>query len=80
VLEGHRSVADQAAIVARYEAEVRAAHPGLPTSAVRRLTSRFVSPVQVAPHVAGAAVDLTLVALRDRLQIVVFAHEHGLVG
>jgi len=26
-----------------------------------RLTSRFVSPVEVAPHVAGAAVDLTLV-------------------
>jgi zinc D-Ala-D-Ala dipeptidase len=66
VLEGHRSVADQAAIVARYEAEVRAAHPGLPTSAVRRLTSRFVSPVQVAPHVAGAAVDLTLVDRRGR--------------
>jgi len=66
VVEGHRSVADQAAIVARYEAEVRVAHPGLPAAEVRRLTSRFVSPVAVAPHVAGAAVDLTLVDRHGR--------------
>ena len=66
VVEGHRSVADQATIVARYEASVRAAHPGLPASEIRRLTSRFVAPVAVAPHVAGAAVDLTLVDRRGR--------------
>ncbi len=46
-------VADQRAIIARYEAEVRAAHPGLTRSELRRLTSRFVAPVAVAPHVAG---------------------------
>jgi D-alanyl-D-alanine dipeptidase len=28
---------------------------------LHELTSRFVAPVEVAPHVAGAAVDLTLV-------------------
>ena len=32
-----------------------------PERELDRLTSRFVAPVDVAPHVAGAAVDLTLV-------------------
>ena len=66
VVEGHRSVADQAAIVARYQAEVRDAHPGLPRSEIHRLTSRFVAPVAVAPHVAGEAVDLTLIDRHGR--------------
>ncbi|MBC2931829.1 M15 family metallopeptidase [Nocardioides sp. zg-1228] len=61
VVEGHRSVADQRSIVAAYATEVRAAHPEAGPDEVRRLTSRFVAPVDVAPHVAGAAVDLTLV-------------------
>lgn len=59
--EGWRSPADQAAIVARYRASVRAAHPGAGADEVERLTSRYVAPVAVAPHVAGAAVDVTLV-------------------
>jgi len=66
VVEGHRSMVDQAAIVARYEAEVRAAHPDASVAEVHRLTSRFVAPVPVAPHVAGAAVDLTLVDRHGR--------------
>ena len=61
VVEGHRSVADQQAIIARYSAEVCAARPGISPADLDRLVSRFVSPVAVAPHVAGAAVDLTLV-------------------
>jgi D-alanyl-D-alanine dipeptidase len=61
VVEGHRSVADQRAIIAAYSAEVCASHPGISPDDLHRLTSRFVSPVEVAPHVAGAAVDLTLV-------------------
>jgi len=61
VVEGHRALADQEAIIASYSAQVRAAHPGADEAEVHRLTSRFVSPVGVAPHVAGAAVDLTLV-------------------
>lgn len=71
VVEGHRSVPDQRAIVARYDAEVRAAHPHLRDEAeIARLVSRFVSPVDVAPHVAGAAVDLTLVdACDDELDL-----------
>lgn len=61
VVEGHRSVATQRAIIARYSAEVCAARPGVSPGELHRLVSRFVSPVDVAPHVAGAAVDLTLV-------------------
>ncbi|CUR58080.1 Peptidase M15D vanX D-ala-D-ala dipeptidase [metagenome] len=70
VVEGHRSVADQRAIIAAYSAEVCAAHPGISPEDLHRLTSRFVSPVDVAPHVAGAAVDLTLVdACGDELDL-----------
>lgn len=63
VVEGHRSIADQRAIITRYATELSAVHPGLhdDLGELERLTSRFVSPVAVAPHVAGAAVDLTLV-------------------
>jgi D-alanyl-D-alanine dipeptidase len=61
VAEGYRSLAAQQAIIAAYAAQVRAAHPGVEGVELERLTSRFVAPVEVAPHVAGAAVDLTLV-------------------
>ena len=61
VVEGHPPVEQQRAIIASYAAQVRAHHPGLDATELARLTSRFVSPVDVAPHVAGAAVDLTLV-------------------
>jgi D-alanyl-D-alanine dipeptidase len=61
VVEGHRPPAAQRAIVAAYSAEVRLVHGDLPADELRRLTSRFVAPIEVAPHVAGAAVDLTLV-------------------
>ena len=64
VVEGHRRPEDQLAIWRRYAAEVEAAHPFALPEEQRRLTSRFVSPIEVAPHVAGAAVDVTLV---DRL-------------
>ncbi|MET3961820.1 D-alanyl-D-alanine dipeptidase [Marmoricola sp. OAE513] len=61
VVEGHRRVEDQLAIIARYSAEVCAERPGISGDELDRLTSRFVAPLGVAPHVAGAAVDLTLV-------------------
>lgn len=61
VVEGFRPVASQRAIIAAYDAQVRRHHPEADEAEVARLTSRFVSPVDVAPHVAGAAVDLTLV-------------------
>jgi D-alanyl-D-alanine dipeptidase len=61
VVEGHRSPDSQAAIIARYEGELRAAYPALDRREIAHLSSRFVAPLGVAPHVAGAAVDLTLV-------------------
>ncbi len=70
VVEGHRTTADQTAIVASYAAELRGLHPGIADADLRVLTSRFVAPVEVAPHVAGAAVDLTLVdACGDELDL-----------
>jgi D-alanyl-D-alanine dipeptidase len=60
VVEGHRAVARQQEIIDTYAAKLRAADPGLGDADLHRLTSRFVAPVEVAPHVAGAAVDLTL--------------------
>lgn len=61
VVEGHRPASRQQAIIARYTAEVARAHPDASAEERRHLVSRFVAPVEVAPHVAGAAVDLTLV-------------------
>lgn len=60
VVEGFRPREAQVRIVADYRATVEAAHPAATAMEVERLTSRFVAPVEVAPHVAGAAVDLTL--------------------
>jgi D-alanyl-D-alanine dipeptidase len=61
VVEGHRALADQRAIIARYSAEVCRLRPGISSHELHHLVARFVAPVDVAPHVAGAAVDLTLV-------------------
>jgi zinc D-Ala-D-Ala dipeptidase len=61
VVEGHRPLATQRAILTAYAAQVRAAHPTASAAEIERHTSRFVAPVDVAPHVAAAAVDLTLV-------------------
>ena len=66
VVEGHRPAAAQRAIIERYAAEVRAAHPDAGPDDLHALTSRFVAPLDVAPHVAGAAVDLTLVDAAGR--------------
>ncbi len=60
VVEGYRSVADQRAIIARYSAAVCRLRPGISPHELHHLVSRYVAPVAVAPHVAGAAVDLTL--------------------
>lgn len=68
ILEGHRSPGAQQAIIARYEGELREAYPALDRSELARLSSRFVAPLGVAPHVAGAAVDLTLVD-RDGVEL-----------
>jgi D-alanyl-D-alanine dipeptidase len=51
----------QEEIIAEYAVELRDSYAGLSDAELSRLSSRFVAPVGVAPHVAGAAVDLTLV-------------------
>jgi D-alanyl-D-alanine dipeptidase len=61
VVEGHRPADVQQAIIARYSAEICAHRPGISADELDRLTSRFVAPLEVAPHLAGAAVDLSLV-------------------
>jgi len=64
VVEGYRSAAAQRSIIAAYAAQVAAAHPGISQPELTRLTSRFVAPIEVAGHVAGAAIDVTLVDTR----------------
>ena len=61
VVEGYRPAHRQQAIIERYSAEIRAVHPGIGEPELHILTSRYVAPLAVAPHVAGAAVDVTLV-------------------
>lgn len=61
VVEGHRAVEAQEAIIDRYQTELRTWYPRLDTRRLQALSSRFVAPLDVAPHVAGAAVDLTLI-------------------
>ncbi|MCE4944129.1 dipeptidase [Streptomyces albulus] len=65
VVEGHRSSAEQARRFARYQDSLRAAGHTDPAELHRR-TAAFVAPVEVAPHCAGAALDLTLVDDRGR--------------
>lgn len=66
VAEGHRSATDQLAIIDWYTAELLAADPTLAGAALDRLASRFVAPIDVAPHVAGAAIDVTLMDAHGR--------------
>jgi len=63
VIEGHRSTAEQARRFALYQDRLRRAGVSDPVE-LHRQASAFVSPVEVAPHCAGAAVDLTLVDAR----------------
>jgi zinc D-Ala-D-Ala dipeptidase len=61
VVEGYRPAHQQQAIIERYSGEIRAVRPGIGEPELHILTSRYVAPLAVAPHVAGAAVDVTLV-------------------
>jgi hypothetical protein len=49
-----------------YADGLRVSHRAVGAAELERLTSRFVAPMAVAPHVAGAAVDLTAVAANTR--------------
>ncbi|WP_234366314.1 M15 family metallopeptidase [Streptomyces albireticuli] len=59
VIEGHRTAHEQQRRFDRYEDRLRS--EGVTDRAeLRRRTSTFASPIEVAPHCAGAALDITL--------------------
>ncbi|MEH0416590.1 M15 family metallopeptidase [Streptomyces sp. B21-083] len=60
-VEGYRPPALQRRYFEDYSAELRAQHPDWSGDRLRSAASRYVSPPEIAPHSAGAAVDLTLV-------------------
>ncbi|UCR88035.1 M15 family metallopeptidase [Mycetocola spongiae] len=60
IVEGLRPRALQEAIIADYLVQLREGYPEASPERLLELSARFVAPVNVAPHVAGAAVDLTL--------------------
>ncbi|WP_264925587.1 M15 family metallopeptidase [Streptomyces sp. A012304] len=60
VVEGFRPPALQSSYFDTYADAMRAAHPGASPDRIRELTSAYISPPEVAPHVSGGAVDLTL--------------------
>jgi D-alanyl-D-alanine dipeptidase len=61
-VEGYRPPALQRRYFEQYADELRADHPRWPAERVREAASRYVSPPEIAPHSAGAAVDLTLMS------------------
>ncbi|MER5748706.1 M15 family metallopeptidase [Streptomyces sp. NPDC002088] len=60
-VEGYRPPSLQRLYFERYADELRAEHPERTAGQLRTAASRYVSPPEIAPHSAGAAVDLTLV-------------------
>jgi D-alanyl-D-alanine dipeptidase len=60
VVEGYRPPALQSRYFEQYAATVRRAHPDATPERIRELASAYISPPEVAPHVSGGAVDLTL--------------------
>ncbi|MEU9898620.1 M15 family metallopeptidase [Streptomyces phaeochromogenes] len=59
-VEGYRPPSLQRRYFDEYAAQLRAEHPEWAAEHVRSAASRYVSPPEIAPHSAGAAVDLTL--------------------
>jgi D-alanyl-D-alanine dipeptidase len=59
-VEGYRPPALQRSYFEEYADELRAGHPQWPGDRIRSAASHYVSPPEIAPHTAGAAVDLTL--------------------
>ncbi|GIH26673.1 D-alanyl-D-alanine dipeptidase [Acrocarpospora phusangensis] len=60
VVEGYRPAALQRAYFSEYLNDLRAKFPEKSADELFVAASRYVSPIEVAPHTAGAAVDLTL--------------------
>jgi D-alanyl-D-alanine dipeptidase len=60
IVEGYRPPSLQRRYFEQYAAELRADRPHAPEREIHAAASRYVSPPDIAPHTAGAAVDLTL--------------------
>jgi D-alanyl-D-alanine dipeptidase len=60
LIEGYRPPARQRRYFDNYLSSLREASPGSDEEQLRMLASRYVSPPEIAPHSAGAAIDLTL--------------------
>lgn len=60
IVEGYRPPALQRRYFEEYKRELRDAFPEMTPEELHAAASRYVSPIEVAPHTAGAAVDLTL--------------------
>ncbi|QOV37463.1 M15 family metallopeptidase [Streptomyces ferrugineus] len=65
-VEGYRPPSLQRHYFESYADELRAANPDWSPAQVRDAASRYVSPPEIAPHSAGAAVDLTLLSADGR--------------
>ncbi|MFD3314595.1 M15 family metallopeptidase [Streptomyces sp. NPDC058694] len=59
-VEGYRPLSLQRHYFDEYAGQLRAEYPEWTAEQVRSAASRYVSPPEIAPHSAGAAVDLTL--------------------
>ena len=62
VVEGYRPPELQRVYFERYAGALRAAHPEASPARIRELASAYISPPEVAPHVSGGGIDLTLCA------------------
>lgn len=60
LVEGFRPPSLQVEYFEEYREELRLGDPDLSDDELHRLASRYISPPEVAPHSAGAAVDVTL--------------------
>lgn len=65
-VEGYRPPALQRHYFEEYVDQLRALHPERPADDIHAAASRYVSPPDIAPHSAGAAVDLTLADAEGR--------------
>ncbi|WP_214412959.1 M15 family metallopeptidase [Sphaerisporangium fuscum] len=68
VVEGYRPPALQRQYFEEYKDELRVTFPDMSPEELHTAASRYVSPIEVAPHTAGAAVDLTL-ATEDGVEL-----------
>jgi zinc D-Ala-D-Ala dipeptidase len=65
-IEGYRPPALQRRYFEEYSDKLARAHPDWQAVELREAASRFVSPPEIAPHSAGAAVDATLIDHQGR--------------